>query len=586
MDHERDHSYKRLNDDSPPCSTTEEAQVAARSTDHPTKLSTPDPPSWFQEIAIQLRTVWPTLLAMLLTRIPWMISLRFLGSLCNTEEFAAASFATSLANFTGLSFPFALISALATLTSQAKGELDQRIKQQRHDDTTIELGPDDFLIKVERTPSVVCTVPLYNQGVPLGSAVVPAANSGSCGVIPPISEQQERRLQKMTPLVYLYRGLFVNMLFIVPVSFWWLYGMRTTLVALNQEKELIELTLPYLRILVPGLWGISIQWTISCWLQSIGLAHMVPWVGVVGFALHIPANILLMQTFQLGYYGNAWATVINQCIQPILLVFYLTCTRHGRDQVRESIGIVALGRSCTVWEEVRAGISTGLLQFLKLSLPSLVATSQWWCGELCMVLAGNLPEPEVALGTISMFLTLNDMNYQLPFAWATAATMRIGNALGANLPKNAERAAMVSVACGVAMTASLALLIVMAPPTMLPNLFALESNDLVRTMSGTVVWLILFNVGDAIACTCNGIMKGCGRQLAELPAVVIAYWCMAIPLACFLGFTKEENVVGLTIGLAIGGVSHGLILLAVVVFSFNWREEAAEAQRRLLESSH
>ena len=92
---------------------------------------------WFanplQEMVVQSKTALPTLQSMVLTRIPWLISLRFVGGM-GAPQLAAAALATTLCNVTGMSLSVGLSSALSTLSGQAKGELISRIihdKQRR-----------------------------------------------------------------------------------------------------------------------------------------------------------------------------------------------------------------------------------------------------------------------------------------------------------------------------------------------------------------------------------------------------------------------------------------------------------------------
>lgn len=545
-------------------------------------------PTWYEEIQIQLKTFTPTLVGMMLTRVPWLISLRYLGRLCTTEQLAAASFANSLANITGLAFAWALTSAISTLTSQSKGELTKRILENGGDDEEnggiIEMRPKLLervqLLKAKdsSSDSLTLATELSSSADSLSPSTIVRDNIETDIVV------SEDDLPLITPLVILYRGLFVITMFILPVTCWWIFGMRSTLKAMKQDDGLIDLTIPYLKILIPGLFGISYHWTISAWLQSIGLAHILPWVGGIGLALHIPANYILMVTCGFGYYGNAWATVINQISQPLVLILYLTCTEHGRVQVLDAIGATALGRSGSSWREVHVALSTGIFQYLQLAFPSIIAVSEWWAGEVCTVLAGNLPFPDISLGSMAMFQILNDMAFMFPTAWNAAGTMRIGNWLGGNEPEKAQHSSRVLLTCSVLSSVTLAMLLLSFPYDFFPSLFAPEAEELIKMTSKTIPFLAVYMIGDSVACSCNGIMKGCGRQLAELPAVVTAYWFIGVPVAYHQAFTKQQGVVGLVTGTTLGTCAHGFFLLLVVGLCTNWRHEADLAQKRVRES--
>ena len=61
------------------------------------------------------------MLGMLLYKVPWILSLRFVGH-SGSQELAAAALATTLCNVTGMSLSVGLSSALTTLTGQARGD--------------------------------------------------------------------------------------------------------------------------------------------------------------------------------------------------------------------------------------------------------------------------------------------------------------------------------------------------------------------------------------------------------------------------------------------------------------------------------
>lgn len=141
----------------------------------------------------------PTVLSMVVTKIPFLITIRWVGGL-GTQELAAASLATTLCNVTGASFSVGTSAALTTLAGQAKGELCSKTRDPESD---------------------------ISQDEPL------------------------------TPVVFLFRGLIVTLSLVIPIGLWWLSGIDTALVALGQEATVASMTATYLKILCPGMWGYS-----------------------------------------------------------------------------------------------------------------------------------------------------------------------------------------------------------------------------------------------------------------------------------------------------------------------------------------
>jgi hypothetical protein len=159
------------------------------------------------ELGEQMGTALPTLQSMLLTKIPWLVSLRFVSGI-GSEELAAAALATTLCNVTGLSLSVGLSSALTTLAGQAKGELHSRALHEKRRLVNFELqaGDDD------EEPTAGFTAPKENNTEPL------------------------------TPLIFLYRGMFIQLVAVVPIGLWWIFGIKDVLVALGQHEVLATMT--------------------------------------------------------------------------------------------------------------------------------------------------------------------------------------------------------------------------------------------------------------------------------------------------------------------------------------------------------
>jgi Na+-driven multidrug efflux pump len=191
---------------------------------NPDALEAPLFSKTIKEIMIQSKIALPTLQGMVFTKIPWLISLRFVGGI-GAPELAAAALATTLCNVTGMSLSVGLSSALSTLSGQAKGELESRVL---HD-------------KQRRISSDM-------------------AESGSFGneLDTPGSALDD---EPITPIIFFWRGMVIQLCVIVPVALWWLIGIKSTLMQLGQTELLSTMTEAYLRVLAPGLLGYSISWT-------------------------------------------------------------------------------------------------------------------------------------------------------------------------------------------------------------------------------------------------------------------------------------------------------------------------------------
>ena len=358
----------------------------------------------YDELMEQLQTAIPTLQCMVLYKIPWLISLRFVGSL-GSEELASAALATTICNVTGMSLSVGLSSALTTLTSQAKGELLSKSKRKNSN---------------LKNSSKSCQI-LY------GTSQNDHSRQDEGDVTGVDNEEEERQQQSpITTLIYLYRGLVIQMLIVVPVGIWWLYGIKDFLLYMGQSDQIATMTEGYLRLLTPGLWCYSISMTFTSWVQAMNMADVPVYASIVGLTLHVPFNYFFIHVVGMGYLGCAVATVIYQTIQPLLVMYYLFVYPKGKQRVL----LVSLTGSATTtatttttdaagaavpkssnigddniqisfWKEFIIAISSiqGVMQYLSLALPGIVIISEWWASEISIFLSGNLhPSPEAALG--------------------------------------------------------------------------------------------------------------------------------------------------------------------------------------------
>ena len=186
--------------------------------------------SFLSELRTQLRTSIPSILCMLLYKVPWLISLSFVGSI-GSKELAAAALATTLCNVTGMSLSVGLSSAITTLTGQARGELISRGEDIiRRRMSQGEEKSDDGMKK-----ETDIDVSMQNETTPLKTRIQ--------------NDDDDRSAMPLLPLVYLYRGIFIQLAFVIPVGCYWLYGIKPLLLYLGQKDEISTMTEQYLRIL-------------------------------------------------------------------------------------------------------------------------------------------------------------------------------------------------------------------------------------------------------------------------------------------------------------------------------------------------
>eukprot|EP00563_Minutocellus_polymorphus_P011873 CAMPEP_0181061178 /NCGR_PEP_ID=MMETSP1070-20121207/22377_1 /TAXON_ID=265543 /ORGANISM="Minutocellus polymorphus, Strain NH13" /LENGTH=575 /DNA_ID=CAMNT_0023141105 /DNA_START=93 /DNA_END=1817 /DNA_ORIENTATION=+ len=556
----------------------------------------------FAELRAQLRTSIPATLGMLLYKVPWLLSLAFVGRI-GAKELAAAALATTLCNVTGMSLSVGLSSAITTLTAQARGQLIAQAEAMRKE--SVWRGKrrwGKYGQEINGDLSTAGPLP-----PPLGEVViggdVSLADETSALITTSVPEDDTHVSEHsehfdtdspILPLVFLYRGIFIQLAFVLPVGAFWLSGIKPTLLFLGQGEELSTMTESYLRILTFGLWGYSINWTLTAWLQTVELADIPAYAALVGGLLHVPVNLFFIHVVGLGWLGVGVATSVFQVIQPIFMLLYLKGTSHGRLRLLEQVGAKGVGRThLSFWCEAKAAISSfsGLLEYLNLALPGVIAISEWWASEISIFLAGRLhPDPNIALGSMAVYQSLNSSCFMFPVGMSVGGSARIGNGLGAGNIDGARLASRVCVVSAGVLSVTLGAILYLTPHSTFPSFFT-SNADLIEMTAKTIPLLSLYVVADGLQVALNAVIKGCGRQCALVPIIIIAYWVTALPLAYHLTFVRSGGstvcveqsfcgVVGLVGGMTMGTWLH-FILLAAYTCKLDLVSEAKRVKVRL-----
>jgi MATE family multidrug resistance protein len=178
-----------------------------------------------------------------------------------------------------------------------------------------------------------------------------------------------------------------------------------------------------------------------------------------------------------------------------------------------------------------------------------------------------------------------------PAAVSVAGSARVGFLLGAGDPVGANFASNVNVVFAGTVSGTLGFILFLTPHRFFPSLFAPDGNDMIEQTSRLLPLLSLYVFADGMQYAFNGIMKGCGRQVATMPIVVVSYWIIGIPLAYYLAFMRNDGImceddyfcgdVGLVAGMTTGTWVHMLLLGIVIMGTTNWEMEVKKSKERL-----
>uniref|UniRef100_A0A8C6T3Y7 Solute carrier family 47 member 2.1 n=1 Tax=Neogobius melanostomus TaxID=47308 RepID=A0A8C6T3Y7_9GOBI len=256
------------------------------------------------------------------------------------------------------------------------------------------------------------------------------------------------------------------------------------------------------------------------YLQNQGIIWPQVITGAIGNILNAIINYVFLFPLDLGVAGSAAANSISQYMLAIFLFVYI----HVR------------GLHKATW----SGWSLECLQewgsFVMLAIPSMfMLCLEWWMFEIGAFLAGIISEVE--LGSQSVVYQLAVVAYMIPLGLSAAASVRVGNALGAGNVEQAKLSAKVPIVSGSLM---------MALKGYLAYIFTTE-QDIIDRVSDVVILFSFAHLGDAVAGVAGGVVRGAGKQKYGALTNLVGFYFIGSPIGISLMFAANMGIIGKTL---------------------------------------
>lgn len=322
----------------------------------------------------------------------------------------------------------------------------------------------------------------------------------------------------------LQRMVYFLWLITIPISIIWLSG-TAILSAIVPEKETARLAGLYLKILLVGAPGYAAFESGKRFLQAQGLFSATLYVLLICAPLNALMNYLFVWQFGWGFVGAPIAVSVTENILPLCLFLYVRFVDGGE---------------CWGGFEKRALRNWGPM--IKLALPGLVMVlAEFLAFEILTLSASWISTTHLAAQ--SVLSTVAALTFQIPFPISIAASTRIANLIGATLSDAAKTAAKVAF-CAACLVGIFNATMLSTLRGYIPALFT-NDKDVILVVAGLLPLCAAFQLFDALATNCNGMLRGLGRQEIGGYVNLFAYYVIAMPISFGTGFGLKWGLYGL-----------------------------------------
>jgi multidrug resistance protein, MATE family len=326
------------------------------------------------------------------------------------------------------------------------------------------------------------------------------------------------------------------------------------------DPAVISLAVPYTKALGVGLLPLLLYFALRRCLQAMNMARPIAFALVTANIINALGNYVLIYGKwgfpSLGVVGSGWSTAIARAYMALVLVVYLLWYdhKHRTELLKTPIDIdfprlkrlIVLGFPAAMQITSESGVFALVTALIARLGPVPLATHQ------------------IALNTVAF-------TYMVPLGIASAAAVRVGQAIGRKDPRGATAAGNTAIFLGAAFMAlaGVGLLV-------FPKWIALIYTTDLAVIRATGVLLAAgaaFQLFDGIQTVATGALRGVGDTRTPMVCHFTAYWIIGLPLGAWLTFRRGLGALGLWVGLSLALILIGIVLL------FVWRRAVRTIQK-------
>ncbi|KAK3039709.1 hypothetical protein RJ639_027050 [Escallonia herrerae] len=221
--------------------------------------------------------------------------------------------------------------------------------------------------------------------------------------------------------VYLQRATVVLTLTGLPVTVLYLFSGKLLLL-LGEPTAVANAAAVFVFGLIPQIFAYAINFPIQKFLQAQSIVAPSAYISAATLVVHLVLSWVAVYKIGFGLIGASLVLSLSWWIIVVAQFVY----------------IVMSDRCKATWTGLKWDAFSGLWGFVRLSAASAVMLClETWYFQILVLIAGLLKNAELELDSLSVCMAVNGLMFMVAVGFNAAASVRVGNELGAGHPRAA-----------------------------------------------------------------------------------------------------------------------------------------------------
>jgi MATE family multidrug resistance protein len=350
----------------------------------------------------------------------------------------------------------------------------------------------------------------------------------------------------------LKHGIVINTVLGI-LLFLLLFCLSPVLNLFDQQKEVVDLAIPFLNVMMLGMIPLCIFSGFKQFTEGLSYTGIAMLITIGSNILNIILNYTMIFGHwgfpKMGLMGSCWASFISRVLMALAMFAYVYYNKHFRIY-RGGFTFRNLSKELTK-KILNIGVPSGLQWVFEVGAFAFAVIMIGWIS----------PKAQAAH---QVALSIAATTYMMASGLSAAASVRVGNQAGLHNREGVRIAGFSAFIMVIGFMSICAICFILFRDS-LPTLFN-NDTEVISIASALLVIAAFFQLSDGVQVVGLGALRGV--KDVKLPTIItlIAYWGIGLPMSYYFAFSLELGTKGVWYGLSLG-----LFIAAVCLFfRFNY----------------